>query len=353
MSDKICHGSNCSGSGGPEAVCIHTTKVYDQCKSKECIRNLRVFLPNDDQCFIDSSNVTVKAREAELLHASMDVEKIAFNRGFYTIDIRFFYKITVEACNGGRPRILEGLSVFDKRCILFGSEGGAHIFTSKCSKCALDGHLQNRSNLPTAVVEVVDPIILDARVVFPSSDCCATVCCNNNGCSCCNCSTELREVPQAICGCFQGQELSLDSSGNQLIVTLGQFSIIKLERDIQLLMPACDICIPEKDCNTSCAGAGDARQDPCAVFSTFAFPVDEFFPPRCQPCPERTISSCCHETDASTRSIFTSSCDCGHSHNDSCGCGTASSAQSNRSSNCGSGCNTCGSGRAGSGRCGC
>ena len=282
MADKICPGPLSGSTGFREAVCIHTSKVYDQCKSKECIRDLRVFLPTCDQNFIESTNVTVKPRAAELLHVSIDTEPVTFNRGFFQVDIRYFYKITVEACTGvGRPRILEGLAVFDKRCILFGSEGGARIFSSKFVQNGMDIQLDRRSNQPTTVVEGVDPIILDAKVVYPSSC----------GCSC-SCNCELREVPRAICGCFEGQELALDTEGNRLVVTLGQFSIIKLERDIQLLMPAFDICMPDKEC--CCDGVGgETAEDPCDIFSRFDFPVEAFFPPRRESsCRDRFPSSC-------------------------------------------------------------
>ena len=67
----------------------------------------------------------------------------------------------------------------------------------------------------------------DARVVAPETSC-----------NCCCCA--LHEVPRSICSCFGGDDLVLSNDGYQLFVTLGQFSIIRLERDIQLLMPAYD-----------------------------------------------------------------------------------------------------------------
>ena len=69
----------------------------------------------------------------------------------------------------------------------------------------------------------------------------------------------------------------LANDGYQLFVTLGQFSIIRLERDIQLLMPAYDICLPRRDCSNSNIGG---ETDPCEAFSNFEFPIDAFFPPR-------------------------------------------------------------------------
>lgn len=51
----------------------------------------------------------------------------------------------------------EGLCVFDKRCILFGSEGSAKIFSSDTVIDELDIPGRMRTNLPTAVVEAVTP----------------------------------------------------------------------------------------------------------------------------------------------------------------------------------------------------
>ena len=61
-------------------------------------------------------------------------------------------------------------------------------------------------------------------------------------------------------------------------MSLWQFSIIRLERDTQLLMPIYDYCLPEKEC--TCGGNED---DPCEIFRHVKFPVDEFFPPNQAP----------------------------------------------------------------------
>ncbi len=265
MSEKNALGASCGNSCFREAVCIHTNKVYDSCKSKECIRDLRVYLTTDSQNFINNNSVSVKPRTAELLFVNIDVEKIPYNRGFYSVDVRFYYLITVEASTTvGCPRLLSGLAVYDKRCILFGSEGGARIFRSNYTADGPDYQHMQRTNNPTAVVETVEPILLEAKIVEPTY--------------CCGCCCDINSVPAPICQCFGGEELDLTDAGNRLFITLGQFSIMRLERDIQLLMPAYDICMPERDCN--CTGAGGETEDPCEIFEQFEFPVDAFFPPR-------------------------------------------------------------------------
>ena len=60
-------------------------------------------------------------------------------------------------------------------------------------------------------------------------------------------------------------------------MTLGQFSIVRLERDSQILIPVFDYCMPEKDC--SCGTGCSCTEDPCAIFRNISFPVGEFFPP--------------------------------------------------------------------------
>ncbi len=246
------------GKGGAcETVCIHTKKVYDSCRDKDCEEDLRVWPTRESQAVLDRA-VSVKARSAELLNVYIDVEPVTFNRGFYTIDVKYFYRVTADAyCGTGRPAEICGLASYSKRVMLFGSEGSAKIFTSTAAQNDRDAQHIMRTNMPTAVVETVEPIVLDLRLVetcgCPEPDHC-----------CC-------DVPRAVCECFDDEVTSSDGE-KRLYVTLGQFSIIRLERDSQLLMPAYDFCIPEKECSCS------SDESPCDLFSRIAFPTDEFFP---------------------------------------------------------------------------
>ena len=261
-----------------EAVCIHTKKIFDSCKDKDCIEDLRVYPTRGCQEVIDRA-VSVKAGCAELLYAYIDVEPVTFNRGFYTVDVRYFYRITADAFVGAaRPVEITGLAVFDKRVILFGSEGSAKVFTSTGKNCGSDIQGLPATTAPTAVVESVDPIILGLKLV--------EVCQCHHHDNCC-------EIPPAVCACFP-EELVTGGDVHRLFVTLGQFSIIRLERDTQLLMPAYDYCMPEKDCDCGC----DCRQeDPCELFRKVQFPVGEFFPPNHCPAPKsveyQDVRGCC------------------------------------------------------------
>ena len=226
--------------------------------------------------------MSIKPGCAELLHVYIDVEPVSFNRGFYTVDVRYFYRVTADAFVGAaRPVEISGLCVFDKRVILFGSEGGAKTFSSQACFGEMDEQEIRKSGLPSAVVEAVDPIVLNMKPV--------------DVCECRPCDCELTEIPPCICSCF-GSDLNFGSEGKRVYVTLGQFSIIRLERETQLLMPVYDYCMPEKEC--ACGSC--CEEDPCELFRQVKFPVNEFFPPNAMGCAdggkrEPDLPGCCRK----------------------------------------------------------
>lgn len=104
-------------------MCIHTKKIFDSCKDKDCIEDIRVYPTRSSQAVIDRAQ-SVKAGTAELLYAYIDVEPINFNRGFYTVDVRYFYRITADAFVGAArpggsdragPSLTSGLSSSEVR----------------------------------------------------------------------------------------------------------------------------------------------------------------------------------------------------------------------------------------------
>lgn len=250
MADRVLPGPVKANACISEAVCIHTRKIFDSCRDKDCIEDLRVFPTTTSQAYIENAS-SIRPKSTELLYVSVNVEEIAFNRGNYAVDVTYYYKVTGEAMPGGQE--VTGLAVFDKRVILYGSAGSAKVFRSGWGTV-----LPERCMMPQAVVEVVDPITLGMKLVERCQ---------------CGPDTELRSVPQEIIDLL-GEPVILTETNRHWYVTLGQFSIIRLERDTQLLIPAYDYCIPEKEC----VGASD-QQDPCELFGQIRFPMEEFFPP--------------------------------------------------------------------------
>lgn len=250
MADRVVPGPVEKTDTVREAVCIDTRKIFDSCRDKDCVEDLRVYPTASSQTYIDSA-LSLRPRSATLLGASVNVQPISFNRGYYTVDVSYFYRITSETFPGGN--IVTGLSIFDKRVILFGSEGSVRTFSSD----GLTG-IAGSTDVPTAVVQSVDPIALHAKL----TDCACAV----PG------DIEDREIPAEILAAFN-EPLVLADFARRWYVTIGQFSIIRLERDTQLLIPAYDYCLPDKECQ------GSSDEDPCALFGRINFPIEEFFPP--------------------------------------------------------------------------
>ena len=263
-----------------EAICVDTNRVYDSCADKDCLTDLRVYLTDCNQNILESAT-SVRPRCAQILNCIIEVEKVPFNKGCYSVDLTFFVKVTLDAftCPTSPPCTIEGLVTFNKKCILYGSDGNVKIFTSSYVCNGNDEQMPVTNSNPKAKVQCVDPIVLDAKI------CRICDCCNTLG-DCCDC------VPRNICCCFDG---NFGSYGEKAIkVTLGVFTIIQLERDVQMLIPAYDFCVPTKEC---CCDT----EDPCDTFRRISFPIDEVFPPN------SNNNDC--------------GCSCSYTPNNNCGCG--------------------------------
>ncbi len=244
-----------------EALSIHTRKITDSCRDKDCIEDLRVYLTTGSQAILDTA-ASAKVRCADLLYTYIDVEPVAFDRNHYCIDVTFYYRILADATVGNaRPACLYGLAVFSKRAVLCGEESHAHIFTSDTRICEADGLSHYSANKPTAVVEVLDPMVLSSKV--------------REVCDC-TCETTAVQIPGYIRQMFD-DELVLSGDRRRLFVTLGQFSIIRLERSAQLVVPVLDYSLPTKEC---CDSPG-CSEDPCEMFSRIPFPTAQFAPRGC------------------------------------------------------------------------
>ena len=240
-----------------ESVNIHTEKILDACRDKDCIDDLRVYPTVSSQAIIDTA-FSVRPDSATLIYADVNVDAISFNRGYYTVDVTYFYIVNGETFPDGTP--VRGLAVFDKRVILYGSEGSVKRFSSVSD---LKTDILTEPCGPLAVVDAVDPIALSLRIGESST----------------GDVTEKRSIPQEIIDAI-GEELNLTDTGKRLYVTLGQFSMIRLERSVPLTLRA-ENYLPENEC------AGGSGDDPCTMFSRVRFPVEEFFPPESLPAEEQ------------------------------------------------------------------
>lgn len=243
-----------------EAVCIDAGRVYDSCCDRDCVTDMRCYFSELDQCLVNSA-VSVRICKASVIDVNIDVEPVTFNRGFYSCDLTFFFLIELDVFSAPHtcPSKVHGVCFYSKKAILYGSEGNVKTFTNEyisddgCNRCSVSG-----GNSPKCVVQCVDPIALSARL----GDC-------HNICDLPG------YIPASIAAAIGGSIDPSSNSSKAVYVTLGLFTIIQLIRNVQMLVPVYDFCIPEKQC-------GDSTDSPCDVFRKIKFPTDDFFPPR--PC---------------------------------------------------------------------
>ena len=150
MADKVVPGPVEGSAAVREAVCIHTRKIFDACRDKDCVEDLRVYPTVSSQTKLDSA-LSVRPRSAELLCADVRVKEITFNKGYYTVDVTYFYRVRGETFPGCEP--VSGLAIFDKRVMLFGSQASVKMFASDGGGCA-----PCEEGLPVGVVESVSNV---------------------------------------------------------------------------------------------------------------------------------------------------------------------------------------------------
>ena len=250
MAERVVPGSPGGAPQITEAVSVNTSKIFDCCRDKDCVDDLRVYPTESSQIYIDSA-LSLRPRSAELLYVDVSVSPISFNRGYFTVDCTYFYRVVGEAFPSGD--LVTGLAIFDKRVMLFGSLASVKSFHSEDS----DPHVEE-NELPLAVVDAVDPIALRMKLVDTGAALPG--------------EPEPRVIPAFITDAFD-EPLVFTDTGRLWYATLGQFSLVRLERDTQLIIPAYDYNVPEKEC------PGSSEDDPCALFGRIRFPVEEFFPP--------------------------------------------------------------------------
>ena len=274
MSEHKTDTQRCDARDIHQCMSIHTRKTTDSCRDKDCIEDLRVYLTTGSQAILDSA-VNARVRCAELITTYIDVEPVAFDRNHYCIDLTFYYRILADAIvSGSRPTTLQGLAVFNKRAVLCGEDSRAHIYRSNTRLGRFDGPSTLFANLPTAIVEVLDPMVLSSKVKETDP---------------CGCEAVSVQIPDCIRELYE-DPLVLSGGQRQLLVTLGQFSIVRLERDAQLVVPVLDYAIPCKEC---CDNPGSG-EDPCEMFSRIPFPTAQFSPTNCddRDCRDNSYQTC-------------------------------------------------------------
>ena len=247
-------------SGSRDMVCIETNKILDSCRDRDCFEDVPIFLTDCGSEIIEHT-ASVRVKDSCIAGSHVSIEPVKFNRGFYSVNIRFYLKIVFEACVGnGRSQEFEGVAVFDKSVVLFGGESNVSIFKSTADAndfCAIPELCCGTKNVPIAVVEVVDPIILNTKIMEKMERC-----------NCCCCCPD--DFPTGVTSRINGMLSDVRDGDKYLTVSVGLFSVIRIVRPAQYLINATEYAVPDKECVAA------ESNDPCCVFNTMPFPIGEF-----------------------------------------------------------------------------
>ena len=258
MSDnRLSCGRSDQGSNR-EMVCIETNRVLDSCRDRDCFEDVKVLLTDFGNEILEHTT-NIRAKNACIAWTYIGIDPVKFNRGFYAVTIKFYIKITFEACLcGGRSQEFDGIAVVEKRVILYGSESNVSIFKSNpdaSDYCSIPELCCSTKNVPIAIVEVVDPLILNVKVRDA-----------DDGCNCCCCCCG--DIPEGVSSQLNGT--LNDTEGRFLTVSIGLFSVVRIVRPAQYLVHATEYCVPDKECVST------EEDNPCAIFRSMAFPVARF-----------------------------------------------------------------------------
>ena len=172
-----------------------------------------MFFSDKTQPLIDKA-ASIKCKKVKVLNVCVDVESVPFNKGFYSVDMTFYFLVELSVyLSPGTPAVnCCGISYFSKKVILYGSEANARVFSSHTGCC----NSEQMTAMPNAVVQIVDPICLACRYV----ECPVK--------KCCPCSVIPAQICTQVGGSFQNVEVSKeDLYANQQLIkqALEDFSI--------------------------------------------------------------------------------------------------------------------------------
>ncbi|AAK80298.1 hypothetical protein BJV85_001543 [Clostridium acetobutylicum] len=225
--------------GRTKKECIIANKVYDQCRQQDCIEKLAY-----DNATGQPINPPDDAAAVVIVPNSFSIGSIIlvnkaenpFRRGYYDIELKFTFLYTLQFRNsvGTVIATVPASSIFNKKVTLFGSIGATvNIFTD-----LVNSSFSNLQAAPFVLVEA-NGYPLDATLSY-------TIPVVSSG--------EAAPVPNAV------------------NVTIGLFTIIKLFRLVNLIVPSTGFCKPDV--------CEEISEDPCEYFNNLEFPFDIFDPPQ-------------------------------------------------------------------------
>jgi hypothetical protein len=240
--------------------CIIALKVYDSCRQQDCLTPAQIgparaaehVCIGDDHIhegdIIDppdnAASVTIDFLKIRKI-IIVDKKPNPFKNGFWDIDLKyvFEYRLTFREADGTVIGCLRANSIFNKRITLFGSIGSDLAFSTDLFKHLGDSTMDS------------EPFIMaEAKAVSLSAEL--------------HHKRHHHKFPP-----FVDDSCCTNHVPNEVLVTIGLFSIVKLFRIVNLSVESKGFCVPEECDDLS-------PLNPCEFFDKLDFPLDIFAPPQ-------------------------------------------------------------------------
>ena len=241
--------------------CIIAHKIYDSCRMQDCLtekqigpaRSAEHVCIGDDHIhegdIIDppdnAASVTIDFLRVKKI-IIVDKKPNPFKNGFWDIDLKyvFEYRLTFREADGTVIGCIRANSIFNKRLTLFGSIGSDLAFATDLFRQFGDNTIDSEPFIMAEAKAVALSAELHYRrhhhkSPFPDKEHC--------------------EHPTSV--------------PNEVLVTIGLFSIIKIFRIVNLTVESKGFCVPE-ECEEI------SPLNPCEFFDKLDFPLDIFAPPQ-------------------------------------------------------------------------
>lgn len=272
LDDKCCDDNN--GIVSPtEAIapdikpikheCIVALKVYDQCRQQDCLTS-NIIGPARAAESRTIGDVTI--REGDVITppsdaASVTVERLRlkkiiivdnspnpFKPGYWDIDLKyvFVYFLVFRDAAGNIIGSIKANSIFNKKVTLFGSHG---------TDIVVGSNLFNNGN---DTIDSDPNVFVEGKAVALAAEL-------KYGCPCNSCCNDDFNT-------FGRPSDNNEIAAQEVLVTIGLFTIIKLVRIVSLLVESRGFCIPKK--------CEEASMNPCQYFDNLEFPLNVFSPPQ-------------------------------------------------------------------------
>jgi len=240
--------------------CIIALKIYDSCRQQDCLtekqigpaRSAEHVCIGDDHIhegdIIDppdnAASVTIDCLRVKKI-IIVDKRPNPFKNGFWDIDLKyvFEYRLTFREADGTVIGCIRANSIFNKRLTMFGSVGSDLAFSTDLFKQFGDNTIDSEPFVMTEAKAISLSAELNFRRCNPRSAC-----------------------PDA-------DRFDQPQPANEVLVTIGLFTIIKLFRIVNLSVESKGFCVPD-ECEEI------SPLNPCDFFEKLDFPLDIFAPPQ-------------------------------------------------------------------------